>query len=137
MFAMSLTLTACGGGDDDSGAASSSESTSASESSAESGAGGADDGYGEGSPGGADAAGTITISGFSYGDPLTVAPGVLVTVINEDAEPHSATAEDGSFDTGLFGQGEQMTFTAPAAAGTYNILCTAHPDMAGQLIVAG
>lgn len=142
LSAMSLLLVGCGGGDGDSGdAAAGSASAPASSSGADSGSGGADDGYGEDSSrtGGGDseaAAETITISGFGYGDPLTVAPGVLVTVINEDPEAHSATAADGSFDTGLFGQGEEMTFAAPSAAGTYDIMCTAHPDMGGQLIVS-
>ncbi len=106
------------------------------------GSGGADDGYGEGSDttGGGDteaAAATITITGFAYGAPVSVAPGAVVAVINQDPQAHSATATDGSFDTGLISQGVTTTFNAPATAGTYDIMCTAHPDMGGQLIVAG
>ncbi|MGI8626819.1 MAG: hypothetical protein ACR2J5_09680 [Geodermatophilaceae bacterium] len=144
LFAMSLMLVACGKGDDDTSGSSASDSTSPTRSEAvsQTGGGGSNDGYGDedGSSGGGGtsaAAGTITISGFAYGDPLTVAPGALVAVANQDPQAHSATAEDESFDTGLFGQGEQRTFTAPSAAGTYDIMCTAHSDMAGQLIVAG
>lgn len=139
LFAISLVLVGCGGSDDSGSASSTSASASVSASGEDGGSAGGDDGYGDGgdtSGGGSGAApGAITISGFAYGDPLTVAAGALITVVNEDPEEHSATAEDGSFDTGLFGQGEQMTFTAPSAAGTYNITCTAHADMAGQLIV--
>lgn len=82
-------------------------------------------------------AGTITISGFAYGEPLTVAPGALIRVVNEDSAEHSVTAENlSSFDTGLLGQGTESTFNAPTTAGAYAIICTAHLEMSGQLIVA-
>jgi len=38
---------------------------------------------GGGDPGGA--AGTITIADFGYGEPLTVTPGAVVAVVNQDA----------------------------------------------------
>lgn len=135
LFALPLVLVGCGGGD-----------TTASGSSAaatDTGVVG-EDPYGGGSGGGGDTgaagevAGTITISGFAYGDPLTVAPGALIRVVNEDSAEHSVTAKDGtSFDTGLLGQGEEVTFNAPTEGGTYEITCSNHPQMSGQLIVAG
>ncbi|MBA3800793.1 MAG: cupredoxin domain-containing protein [Geodermatophilaceae bacterium] len=83
-------------------------------------------------------AGTITISDFAYGDPLTVPPGALIRVINEDSARHDVDAKDGtSFDTDLIGQGEELTFNAPEEEGTYDFTCSAHPQMSGQLIVSG
>lgn len=116
-------LVGCGGSDDSGATPSSSDSGS------ETAAG--DSGAAE------DVAGTITIANFEYGDPLTVAPGALIRVVNEDSAEHSADAKDGtSFDTDLLGQGEELTFNAPDTEGTYEITCSNHPDMSGQLIVA-
>lgn len=81
-------------------------------------------------------AGTITIADFAYGDPLTVAPGALVRVVNEDSAEHDADAVDGTFDNDLLGQGEELTFNAPDEEGTYELTCSNHPQMSGQLIVA-
>ncbi len=80
---------------------------------------------------------TITIKDFAYGDPLTVAPGTTVTVVNEDSAPHNANDAGGAFMEPLLGQGEMATFMAPAEAGTYDLICTAHEQMSGELIVEG
>ncbi|MBA2554877.1 MAG: cupredoxin domain-containing protein [Geodermatophilaceae bacterium] len=80
---------------------------------------------------------TITISDFAYGDPLTVAPGTEVTVVNEDPAAHNANDADGAFEEPLISQGESATFTAPEEPGTYDLICTAHEQMSGQLIVEG
>jgi plastocyanin len=81
------------------------------------------------------AAVTITIKGFAFGQPLTVAPGATVEVVNTDAAPHNVTAADGSFKTSNLNQDEKATFTAPAAPGRYEFSCTLHPEMTGTLIV--
>lgn len=78
---------------------------------------------------------TITIRDFAYGEPLTVAPGTEVTVVNEDSAPHNANDAGGAWEFELLDQGESTTFTAPDEAGTYDLICTAHPQMSGQLIV--
>ena len=54
---------------------------------------------------------------------------------NRDAEPHTVTAVDGSFDSGPIGSGLAVSFAAPAAPGTYAFVCTIHPSMTGQLVV--
>lgn len=41
-----------------------------------------------------------------------------------------------SFNTDLLGQGEMLTFNAPAETGSYDFTCSVHPQMAGELIVA-
>ncbi|WP_155849957.1 hypothetical protein [Arthrobacter sp. H41] len=41
----------------------------------------------------------ITITDFEYEMPESIAPGAMVTVVNEDSAPHTVTAEDdGGFD---------------------------------------
>lgn len=82
------------------------------------------------------AAATITIKDFKYGDPITVAPGAVVAVINMDSAPHTVTAEkDKVFDIDLGGGGATGTFTAPTEPGTYPYFCVYHPNMKGTLTV--
>ncbi|MGI8532664.1 MAG: cupredoxin domain-containing protein [Geodermatophilaceae bacterium] len=90
-----------------------------------------------GSSQGTTAEATITIKDFAYGDPLTVAPGTTVTVINEDSAPHNANDAAGAFSEPVLQQGESATFVAPSEPGTYNLICTVHPQMSGELIVSG
>lgn len=67
--------------------------------------------------------------------PLTATPGQTVRVLDGDDEPHTLTAEDGSFDTGSFDKTDPGSFTAPTAPGTYKIICRIHPSMHGTLTV--
>lgn len=86
------------------------------------------------------AAATITIQGFKFGDPITVAPGATVTVTNKDGAAHNVVSDDaGKFKTTGVKQGESTTFTAPTAPGTYKFSCTFHANMKGigTLIVQG
>jgi plastocyanin len=78
----------------------------------------------------------ITISGRSFGEPLTVAAGTTVTVTNDSPETHTLTADDGSFDTdGLeSGATAQLTFDEP---GTFPFHCEIHPSMQGSITVTG
>ncbi len=122
LFALSLALAACGGDDDPDSTTGSSDTAG----------GGETDGGG----GDEEVAGTITIANFEYGDPLTVAPGALVRVVNEDSAEHDADAVDGEFDNDLLAQGEELTFNAPEEEGTYALTCSNHPQMSGELIVA-
>jgi plastocyanin len=79
----------------------------------------------------------ITIAGFAFGQPLTVAPGAKVEVVNTDAATHNVTAADGSFETPDLKQGGTATITAPRTPGRYEFSCTLHPEMTGVLIVEG
>ena len=54
---------------------------------------------------------------------------------NADAAAHTLTAKDGAFDTGSVDQGTTVSFTAPAAPGTYEFFCEIHPSMTGSLVV--
>ena len=66
---------------------------------------------------------------------LTVAPGTTVRVSDGDDEPHTVTADDGSFDTGSFEKTHPGTFTAPRKPGRYAISCKVHPSMHGTIVV--
>lgn len=89
-----------------------------------------------GSPGSSvAAAATITISGMKFGDPVTVAPGATIEIVNDDTAEHSVTSQtEGQFDTHVDG-GASKTFTAPTQPGEYAFYCVYHPNMKGTLIV--
>jgi plastocyanin len=77
----------------------------------------------------------VEIAGFAYDpDPVTIQTGGKVTWINRDATPHTATAEDGAFDTGTLEQGKLKSenFKEP---GTYRYICEIHPTMHGTVEV--
>ena len=82
--------------------------------------------------------GSSTNSTKTYYSPtaITVVIGVnnTVTWINNDVAPHTVTALDGSFDSGIFNPGQSWThtFTTP---GTYTYHCTLHPWMSGIITV--
>ncbi len=77
----------------------------------------------------------VKIVEFTYQpDPVTVQVGGKVIWQNEDAAPHTATADDGSFDTGTIEQGKLKSETFKEA-GTYPYFCEIHPDMRGAVEV--
>jgi plastocyanin len=78
---------------------------------------------------------TVEIIDFAYSPAeLTIAVGDSVTWTNLDGVEHTATATDGSWDTGLLGEGESgaILFTE---TGTYDYICTPHPSMTGRIVV--
>lgn len=77
----------------------------------------------------------ITISDFAYSGDLTVPPGAVILVRNEDSAPHDVYARDGSFRSPLLGLNEEGVFTAPTEPGEYPITCSVHPSMDATLIV--
>ena len=84
---------------------------------------------GPGSASTASAASTYTVASYTL-PALTVAPGSKVRVIDGDDEPHTVTADDGSFDKTHPGE-----FTAPSKPGSYAISCKVHPSMHGTITV--
>lgn len=75
------------------------------------------------------APGSVTIKDFSFQPAtITVNVGDTVTWTNEDSAPHSATADDGSFDTGVFGKGQSRSHTF-TKAGEFSYYCAPHPNM--------
>jgi plastocyanin len=130
LLALSLALAACGDSDDDtSGSATTTETTT------EEGAATEEGGSSPAPSGEAAKAEKVKIVEFTYQpDPVVVQTGGKVTWQNEDAAPHTATADDGSFDTGTIEQGKIGSETFKEA-GTYPYFCEIHPDMRGTVEV--
>ena len=77
----------------------------------------------------------VSIRDFAFA-PKTVEirVGNRVTWTNRDSVAHTATARNGSFDTGSLGEGESGSVRFNAA-GTYRYICTPHPTMTGTVVV--
>jgi plastocyanin len=81
---------------------------------------------------------TFVIKNFMFSpDSLTVAPGAVVTVKNEDSVTHTLTdkTDQTAFNTGPVGPNQTKTFKAPDKAGSYAFFCTIHQYMTGTLVV--
>ncbi len=70
---------------------------------------------------------------FATGN-LQVPIGATVTWTNDDAAPHTATAKDGSWDTGILNKGDTKAITFDKA-GEYEYYCKVHPNMVARLTV--
>lgn len=77
----------------------------------------------------------ITMKDFKFAGPETVAPGATVTVVNEDRASHTLTSEADDFEEVVLDGGADGTFTAPTEPGSYEYVCTYHPEMTGTLVV--
>jgi glucose dehydrogenase/plastocyanin len=78
---------------------------------------------------------TVKVMEFSYDVPrASVVAGTTVTWTNAGSQIHTATASDGSFDTGDIAPGAAATFTF-STPGTYTYICAPHPWMSAQIIV--
>jgi len=128
---LSLGLVACGG--DGSDETTTETGTATSESTTES-----TDATTESSPapsGEAEGSEKVEIVEFTYQpDPVVVRTGGKVIWQNEDTAPHTATADDGSFDTGTIERGKLKSETFKQA-GTYTYFCEIHPTMHGSVEV--
>jgi alcohol dehydrogenase (cytochrome c) len=65
-----------------------------------------------------------------------IAPGSTITWINKDSVDHTATAQDGSFDTGNIAPGASGSATVQGQ-GQIQYYCTIHPWMVASLTVGG
>jgi plastocyanin len=79
---------------------------------------------------------TVIIKDFKFQpDSLTVNAGEIVEWKNQDIFPHTATAKDGkTFDSGHLSNGDSWQFK-PSQKGTFDYVCTLHPNMKATLIV--
>lgn len=77
----------------------------------------------------------VVIQNFSFSPQIImVKVGDKVTWTNQDSMGHSVTADDKSFDTEVFGNGESKSLTF-AKAGSFAYHCSVHPSMMGTVVV--
>ena len=79
--------------------------------------------------------GAIAIEDFKFvPEEVTVDVGTTVTWTNKDAAPHTATADDGSFDTGNLRKDDakEVTFSK---AGSFAYFCEFHKFMRAKIVV--
>ena len=80
---------------------------------------------------------TVSIKNFAFDPPnTTVSAGTTVTWVNDDQVPHTATANDGAFDSGTLQPGQSYSF-AFDKPGTYAYHCNIHPYMTATVTVSG
>lgn len=84
---------------------------------------------------GAEGAVTVRIADLAF-SPATAraATGETVTWTNDDSVPHTVTADDGSFDSGILDPGASFSWTFDQA-GTFPYLCALHPQMQAEVVV--
>jgi len=77
----------------------------------------------------------VKIANFAFDPPsLTISVGTTVKWTNEDSAQHTATADDGSFDSGQLRKGQSFTFTF-TKEGTFTYICADHAKMKATIIV--
>lgn len=77
----------------------------------------------------------VDIKGFAFSPAvLMIKKGDKVTWTNMDSAPHTATADDKSFDTGHLAPGDTKTLTFDKP-GVYTYHCAVHPNMKAKIIV--
>ena len=78
---------------------------------------------------------TVDIKDFAYAPgTISVGVGASVTWTNSDGVPHTATARDQTFTTGLIQPGGSATVTF-SAVGTFQYYCDPHRQMVGAVTV--
>ncbi len=80
-----------------------------------------------------DPANTISDFKFTPGT-TTIHVGDAITWTNSGPSPHTATASDGSFDTGTLAKGASASHTF-THSGTFAYICKIHPFMKGTVVV--
>lgn len=77
----------------------------------------------------------VSIANFAFSPKtITIKKGTTVVFTNQDSVSHTATADGGSFDTGLLAKGESG-FVTFDKAGTFTYHCTPHPYMKATIVV--
>jgi plastocyanin len=76
----------------------------------------------------------VVVQGYKF-PPITAAAGSSLKLSSRDDEPHTVTANDGSFDAGPFSPTKSATLTVPTKPGSYAFHCKVHPTMHGTLVV--
>ncbi len=78
---------------------------------------------------------TIIMEGVAFvPETVTVKQGDTVVWVNKDLFPHTATAQDRSFDSREMAPAKTWKYVA-RKNGTFPYVCTLHPTMKGTLVV--
>jgi amicyanin len=78
---------------------------------------------------------SVAISQMQFRTPtVTIKTGGTVTWTNNEAVPHTVTADDGSFGSAQLGAGATFSHTFDEA-GTYSYYCQLHPMMRATVVV--
>jgi len=78
---------------------------------------------------------TVVIQDFSFKPAhITIKRGTRVTWINKDSTTHTATANNGAFDSGHLRPGQRFSHTFKSA-GKKSYHCEIHTDMRGSVTV--
>jgi plastocyanin len=89
-----------------------------------------------GGGGGGSANATASIVNFSYSpNPVTVSVGQSVAWQNSDSVSHTATADNGSFNSGVIGPGATSAPMTMSTAGSFTYHCQIHPNMVATVNV--
>jgi len=64
---------------------------------------------------------------------LDVAVGDTIVWVNKDVVPHTATADDGSWDSGLMEEGDEYSLEIEDGTSTGSYVCNFHPTMTGEI----
>jgi plastocyanin len=79
---------------------------------------------------------TVVIKDFRFSPAkITVKPGTRVTWVNKDKAPHTATAKNGTFNSGELRKGQRYSRTFKKAGKKYAYFCELHPFMRGSVTV--
>ncbi len=86
--------------------------------------------------GGGSANSTVSIVNFSFApNPVTVSVGQSVAWSNSDSVGHTATADNGSFNTGVVSPGSSSAPITMSQAGSFTYHCSIHPNMVATINV--
>ena len=79
---------------------------------------------------------TVLIQNFSFSPAnITIKRGTRVIWINKDGTAHTATANNGAFDSGTLQPGQRFSHTFKTAGKKYAYHCEIHPSMRGSVTV--
>jgi plastocyanin len=79
----------------------------------------------------------VTIKDFAFSPQvLTIPVGTTVTWTNEDTTQHTVVAKDKAFASDILAQGDTFSFTFDTP-GTFDYICSLHPNMTAQVVVTG
>lgn len=78
---------------------------------------------------------TVVVQNYTF-PPITAKPGERISLVDRDAEPHTMTADNGSFRVKAFDSSDPGILVVPTKPGSYAFHCEIHSTMHGTLVVS-